>query len=93
MIAAYEKYNSEGFEIVGVSLDNKLESMNKFIEDKQIPWRQIADGKGWDSDFAKYYNIRSIPATFLIDRKGIIRYMNLRGPALATAVEELLKEK
>ncbi|MDD3625971.1 MAG: TlpA disulfide reductase family protein [bacterium] len=93
VIGVYEKYHSQGFEIVGVSLDSKLESMNKFIAENKMPWRQIADGKGWDAAFAKYYNIRSIPATFLIDKKGIIRYMNLRREDLGTAVEELLKEK
>ena len=41
---------------------------------------------------AQLYNIRSIPATFILDKDGKIAYKNLRGRALEVKVEELLKQ-
>lgn len=93
VIDVYNKYHSKGFEIVGVSLDKDLDAMNEYIKENKMTWRQIADGEGWNSEFAIFYNIKSIPATFLIDRNGVIRYTNLRGEELEKAVEELIKEK
>ena len=57
-----------------------------------MKWRQIYDGKGWKSEIGQLYAIASIPATFLIDKQGKIRYKNLRGEELEKAVETLLKE-
>lgn len=93
VIATYNKFHKKGFDIVGVSFDNDLKKMKEFIIKEKMPWRHIADGKGWNSEFGKYYNIRSIPSTYLIDRKGVIRYMNLRGKELEEAVDKLIKEK
>ncbi len=36
--------------------------------------------------------INAAPPTWLIDRKGILRYCDLRGAKLRQAVEELIKE-
>lgn len=93
VISIYNKYHSKGFEIVGVSMDQDLDAMKEYLKNNKISWRQIADGKGWNSEFGRYYNIKSIPSTFLIDRNGIIRYTNLRGEALEKAVKELIEEK
>ena len=50
------------------------------------------DGKGWRNGVAQKYKVRSIPATYLIDREGKIRYRSLRGKELDEAVEKLLAE-
>ena len=39
---------------------------------------------------AKAYQVRSIPATFILDQNGKILAKNLRGKALEQKVEELL---
>jgi hypothetical protein len=38
------------------------------------------------------YEVNSIPKTFLLDKKGVIRYENLRGKALEDAIQVLIKE-
>jgi hypothetical protein len=56
-----------------------------------IGWPQIYDGKGWENNVSRLYNVYAIPATFLVDRKGVIRYMNLRGEdELEKAVRDIL---
>ncbi|MCK4666119.1 redoxin domain-containing protein [Candidatus Dependentiae bacterium] len=93
VLATYNKFHKKGFDIIGVSFDSDLKKMKEFIIKEKMSWCQIADGKGWNSEFGKFYNIRSIPSTYLIDRKGVIRYMNLRGKELEEAVDKLIKEK
>ncbi|MDH3197165.1 MAG: TlpA family protein disulfide reductase [Candidatus Krumholzibacteria bacterium] len=88
----YEKYNKAGFEIVGISLDRSRNDLDAYIDKYDISWPQFFDGKYWQNDVAVQYGVRSIPATYLIDRKGKIRYKLLRGRQLELAVEKLLKE-
>lgn len=98
VVAAYEKYNKQkfmngkGFVVFNVSLDENAESWKKGIETDKLDWPyHVSDLKGWKSDFATKYGIRSIPANFLIDDKGVIIARDLRGPALEAALEKLLK--
>jgi len=65
----------------------------KAIKDDGLIWKNhVSELKSWTSKVVSLYNIKSIPATFLLDKKGVIRYMNLRGAALEKAIQELLAE-
>lgn len=88
----YSKYNKKGFEIVGISLDRSRADLDTYIEKNGITWPQFYDGKFWKNDVAVKYNVQSIPATYLIDKKGKIRYKSLRGNQLEPAVKKLLEE-
>jgi thiol-disulfide isomerase/thioredoxin len=88
---AYDKLNSKGFEVVGISLDKDRDTLEKFLADKQMPWPQYFDGKVWQNDIAREYGINSIPAMWLIDKSGNLRDMNPRGD-LAAKVQKLLAE-
>lgn len=89
--AAYEKFASKGFEIVGISLDNKKEAWLKGIKDLGITWPQMSDLKGWKCEGAAIYGIRGIPATLLVDPNGMIIGKNLRGEAIEKKLNEVLK--
>ncbi len=89
----YAKYHDKGFEILGISLDRSRRDLDRYLADNGITWPQYFDGKYWQNEIAQRYGIQSIPSTFLIDRKGKIRYRSLRGPALERAVRELIEEK
>jgi peroxiredoxin len=89
----YQKYNNKGFEIVGISLDRSRKALDNYIAQNNIEWPQYFDGKYFNNDVATQYGIRAIPATYLIDRKGKIRYKSLRGKHLEQAVERLLSEE
>ncbi len=86
----YEDYNGKGFEIIGISLDESREKFNGYVNTYELPWVQIFDGKGWLSRIGQLYAINAIPATFLLDQQGNIRYKNLRGKELRRAVDELI---
>ncbi|MGQ9617430.1 MAG: redoxin domain-containing protein [Candidatus Aminicenantia bacterium] len=89
----YKKFNKKGFEIIGVSLDSDRDSLSSFISKGSINWKNIFTGKGKGDPIAKIFQIDSIPSNLLIDRKGILRYVDLRGEVLSRRIEELIKEK
>lgn len=91
LVKAYAKYHDKGFEIVGVSLDDKKENWLKAIEADKLVWLHASDLKGWKSDLAAEYGIKSIPTSFLVDAEGKIIAKDLRGDALEKKLETLFK--
>ena len=88
--AAYGKYRARGFEVVAVSLDESKTAVVDFLKTRDLPWRQIHNASA-GADLVDAFGVNTIPATFLIDPKGVITRLELRGPALDRALEELLK--
>jgi len=86
VIATYQKHHGQGFEIVGVSLDEEKDKLTSFTKDKNMAWQQFFDGKGWQNKLAVKYGIESIPADFLLDGDGNIIGKDLRGAELEAAV-------
>jgi peroxiredoxin len=93
VVKAYQQYKDKNFDILSVSLDQpgKRAEWIKAIQKDGLNWQHVSDLKFWDSDIAKLYAIRSVPQNFLIDPKGKIIAKDLRGEALATKLEEILK--
>lgn len=91
VVEAYKKYNKKGFEVYSVSLDSNKDRWLKAIDKDQLLWdSHVSDLKKWDSQAAAAYGVKSIPATFLIDKDGKIVGRNLRGAQLSNKLEELL---
>lgn len=91
VIKAYEKLHPKGFEIIGISLDQDKGKLERFVKDKNMTWPQYFDGKGWQNDISSGYGINSIPAMWLVDKKGMLISNNVRGN-LEAAVEKALAE-
>ena len=85
--AVYEKYHDQGFEVIGVSLDEDAAVLREFIKEKEMPWRQILDGQRWAGHLVQQYGVCSIPAPFLIDREGKVISVKARGSLLDELVE------
>jgi len=90
VVKAYNNFNEKGFEVFGVSLDQKREKWLQAIEDDQLHWTQVSDLKFWSSSVVKLYNITGIPFAVLIDREGKVIAKNLRGQALEEKLSEIL---
>ena len=90
VVAAWEKYNPKGFDVVGVSFDKDHDSWVKAIADDNLTWAHVSDLKYWNCEAGKLYGIQSIPQNVLVDPDGIIIAKNLRGEDLHTKLAELL---
>ena len=92
VLEAYNRFHDKGFEVIGVSFDQKKEAWVKAIGQLQMPWLQISDLKGWECAAASIYKIDGIPDNILIDTQGKIIDRGLRGKALQTRLEKLIGE-
>ncbi len=90
--AIYQANKDRGLEIISISLDDKKEKLDAFLATHPMPWYTVFSGKGWNDDAARLYEILSIPSLWLVDKKGVLRYFDVRGEDLTKAVEELLAE-
>ncbi len=89
--AAYEKLHGKGFEIVGISFDQDKAALEGFVKEKQMAWPQFFDGQGWKNQFGQKFGINSIPAMWLVNKKGNLIDMEGRD-GLEAKVEKLLAE-
>ncbi len=90
LVNIYESYQSEDFEIIGVSLDREKEVWLKGIEEDGLLWPQVSDLQGWNSGPAASYAVRSIPQNVLVDQNGIIIGRNLDSYELEEKLSRLL---
>lgn len=89
LVKTYNKFknqkfeNGNGLEVYSVSLDKKFSSWLKAMTDDKLFWEyHVSDLKGWQSDGAAIYGVRSIPQTFIVDGDGVIIAINLKGEEL-----------
>jgi thiol-disulfide isomerase/thioredoxin len=90
--AVYAKHHSQGFDVVGISLDETPEPLADFVRSRKIPWRQVHNSTS-GADLVEAFGVTNIPATFLVDPEGKIIRLELRGPALEQTVTKLLKAR
>lgn len=89
---AYEKYHGQGFEVVGISLDDDRNKLVSFVESEQIPWTNLfaepVNGEPVEPPTAKYYGVTGIPTAILVDREGKVLSLHARGEELMNLLAE-----
>ncbi|MEX0812088.1 MAG: TlpA disulfide reductase family protein [Chitinophagales bacterium] len=91
LVKTYKEYKDKGFEIYSISLDKNMQKWVSAIGQDNLTWKYHgSELKGWQCPVAQNYNVRSIPATFLVDGEFNIVAKNLRGDALENKLAELL---
>jgi peroxiredoxin len=92
VVKAYHKFKDKGFTVFSVSLDNNKDKWLEAIKKDALEWdTHVSDLKGWQSEGARKYGVTGIPATYLIDKNGVIIAKNLRGAQLEQKLSEILK--
>jgi hypothetical protein len=90
----YQKYHSNGFEVIGVNLDNERRDLDAFLKETPLPWPQIFEPGGMDSRLAVEYGIISLPTMILVDAQGKVLNRNIRTAAeLDRQLEKALAAK
>jgi peroxiredoxin len=90
VVALYNQYHEKGLNIIGVSLDKDAAKWKEAIDKDGLIWNHISNLKFWKEPIAELYNVKAIPATFILDANGNIAAKDLRGAELKAKVEELL---
>lgn len=97
MERAYRDYKARGLEILAVSIDAGREAtvtakVKLFMAELKLTFPALLD---LDGEVARAYRLRGLPTTYLIDRKGVIRavevgFRDWASPESRAKVEALL---
>lgn len=70
----YSELRRKGFEIVGVACAKEADrgKVEAFVKSKKLPWPTYFDGKEFNGEIAKKFNIRSIPAGVILNKEGFL---------------------
>ena len=90
VVKAYQAYHTKGFDILGVSLDEKKDKWLEAIKKDGLGWQQVSDLKGWENSAAQLYGVQGIPMNYLLDKDGKIIAKSLRGEDLEKTLAELV---
>jgi thiol-disulfide isomerase/thioredoxin len=88
-------YQGQGLEIMAVNLDRDRADADKFLKQFNPTFDVRFDPKG---ELAELYNIRGMPSSVLIDRRGVTRFVHvgfrpIDGSIYEAQLRELLAEK
>ena len=91
LVRVYNKYHDKGLNILSVSLEREGQKAQwlRAIDKDGMTWQHVTNLKFWNDPIAQMYNVRAIPASFILDSNGIIIAKNLRGEALDKKISEL----
>lgn len=90
ILANYQRYHQQGFDVIAVSVDQDLEAVKNFVAAEQPPWAVVADRfPGNRNSMAAQYGIRSIPALILVGQDGKVATVHCRGERLGQALAQL----
>ncbi len=93
VIDQYKKYHEQGFEVVGINLDDDPTRLKTFMDEANLPWKTVVTvnekTRGFDAPIAAKNGLDKIPFTVLVDRKGTVKAINLRGAELQTSLAKI----
>lgn len=89
LVKIHDKYRSDNFEIISISLDNNRTSWIAAIAKDSLNWTNISDLQGFNNKLATAYGIEAIPANLLVDPDGKISAKNLSTAELASLLKNI----
>ena len=84
----YSKYNSQGFEIYQVGLNDDEHFWKTQTE--ALPWICVHDKQGANSVTLRQYNVQSIPTFFIIDKTNTLHKRDLQIEDIDAEIKSLL---
>jgi len=93
MEAVYQKLKNDGFEILAVNLGESNDEVSAFMNECKLSFPAVMDQ---ENITGSQYNIRAIPTTYIIDRRGLIiarlvGSVNWNTPKIVLALEAVLR--
>jgi hypothetical protein len=87
-----KRLKNKPFALLGINSDGDRSVVQKILKEQGITWRQAIDGST-SGPIATKFNVRGWPTIYILDKKGVIRYRDLRDQQMEDAVMKLLAEK
>ncbi len=85
----HDKYSNVAT-FVSISFDEKKENWRKYVEENDMDWLHLSELKKWkETEISKLYNIKWIPATYILDRNGDIILATVMIEKVADKLKEL----
>jgi len=63
----YEAYKDKGFEVVSISIDQKVDAWHKALKEEQLPWPNFLS-----NEVANQFKVKAVPTMILVDANGTI---------------------
>jgi peroxiredoxin len=70
LLAAYDEHKDAGFLVLGVNVEESVETVAPFVEEFGITYPVLMDK---DAEILKAYRAQGLPMSFIVDRDGMIR--------------------
>ena len=86
LVSTYNRYASQGFEIIGINMERNPQDLKGFLKANDITWPQIVN----DTKIAKDLGIFGEATSFLLDKNGQIVGRDLVGADLVEALKKTL---
>ena len=95
---AYAKFHGQGFEVLGISFDQKdyAEKLAAFTKENEMPWQQVYEGKYWETSIGMQFGVEGIPFCLLVDGstgKIVATVGSLRGENLDKTLTEAFAKR
>jgi len=87
----YHNNKDKGFEIYAVSLDNDKTQWRQAVRYDELPWINVSELTFPNSRATAIYNVKKLPATFLLNSKGEVVARDIYGRELQKWLDNMLK--
>lgn len=94
LLPIWNEYHDQGVQIIAYGLESDESAWRAAAErDGANRWLQASDLQGDDASFFKKIRVRTIPANFVLDDKGVVIAKNVHGKDLLDLVESYMEKK
>jgi thiol-disulfide isomerase/thioredoxin len=69
----YRRYGAQGLVVVGVNVDTERKSAQRMLDQLKPTFQIVFDP---DGKWPEAFGLRDMPSSYLIDAKGVVRYVN-----------------
>lgn len=94
---AFAAYHKDGFEVIGVNLDEDRSVLDQFLASKKLLWSTYVSSKpdaiGFETPLAREIGISAIPFIAIIGKDGNVAGIHVRGRKIQDKIVELLAKE
>ncbi len=87
----YEDYHKKGFEIYQAAIAPDKTAWAQVVKQQNLPWINVCDGLGGNSQYVVTYNLAALPATYIIADGQLVDGQVVDEKSLRRLLDKLLK--